>query len=245
MKKGGVLLLTAGFGEGHNAAARSLKVATDALNGQECAQIYDVFAEARPSLNRWMRRAYLELINRLPSLWSKIYRDTCHREIPEWFWQTLRKETAILNAHILRSEPAVLCSTYPVYSFLLRRVPSQNVRELPHFVVVTDSISVHSLWWQAGAREWLLPNEESADVLRQAGICESRLRVAGFPVSPFFSTQAGTLSPPDLAGGARPRVLYLVHSGSAGAEETAKLYRTMDVIATRPRANFCWKPTGR
>ena len=220
--KGGALILTAGFGEGHNAAARSIKAACDMLHEEGSAEVYDVFSEARPSLNRWMRSAYLELINRLPNLWSWIYGGTNHQEIPGWFWRALEREADFLKAHILERQPAVLCSTYPIYSFLLNQIQDESVRRIPHFVVVTDSISVHSLWWQAEAEAWFLPNQDSADVLRNARIPESKLEVLGFPVSPFFSTHLGELSPPDLASGARPRVLFLVHSGYSDAEETAR-----------------------
>ena len=41
-----VLILTAGFGEGHNAAARNLAAAVDAAGGAGTAQIADLFALA-------------------------------------------------------------------------------------------------------------------------------------------------------------------------------------------------------
>ncbi|MEI7775622.1 MAG: galactosyldiacylglycerol synthase [Verrucomicrobiota bacterium] len=219
---GGALILTAGFGEGHNAAARSLKAAFDMQHETGSAQIYDVFSEARPSLNRWMRSAYLELINKHPNLWSWIFQSTDNKEIPAWFLRALEKEADFLKAHILETQPAVLCSTYPLYSFLLKQIQDEFVRKIPHFVVVTDSISVHSLWWRAEAEGWFLPNQDSADVLRKAQIPEAKLEVLGFPVAPFFSTHLEELRPPDLASGAKPRVLFLVHSGYSDAEETAR-----------------------
>ena len=68
-----VLILTAGFGEGHNAAARALAAACDAAQGPGTAKLVDIFALASPRLNALTRRAYLELINRAPKLWSAIY----------------------------------------------------------------------------------------------------------------------------------------------------------------------------
>ncbi|MSU48042.1 MAG: hypothetical protein EXS37_02960 [Opitutus sp.] len=43
-----VLILTAGFGEGHNAAARSLAAACDTLHGPGSARVADVFALTAP-----------------------------------------------------------------------------------------------------------------------------------------------------------------------------------------------------
>jgi processive 1,2-diacylglycerol beta-glucosyltransferase len=71
MKK--ALILTAGFGEGHNAAARSLKAAFDKLGGTGSSEIADLFAECSPRLNQISRKAYLGMINRTPRLWSAVY----------------------------------------------------------------------------------------------------------------------------------------------------------------------------
>ena len=51
MKSPRVLVLTAGFGEGHNAAARALAAACDAAHGPGTARLVDVFALAAPRLN--------------------------------------------------------------------------------------------------------------------------------------------------------------------------------------------------
>ena len=65
-----VLILTAGFGEGHNAAARNLSAAFDTLLGPKAAHVADLYALASPRLNALLRRAYLGLINGSPRTWS-------------------------------------------------------------------------------------------------------------------------------------------------------------------------------
>ena len=49
-----VLILTAGFGEGHNAAARNLAAAVEA-GGGGTEKVADLFALASPRLNRLTR----------------------------------------------------------------------------------------------------------------------------------------------------------------------------------------------
>lgn len=117
----------------------------------------------------------------------------------------------------------MICSTYPVYAFLLARVPADPPGQVPHFNVVTDSISINSLWWRGGGDGWFMPNDDSAAVLLRAGIDAARVHVCGFPVTGFFSAHADVLAPPDLAAGAAPRVLYIVNSGTRRARETAHL----------------------
>ena len=225
-----ILILTAGFGEGHNAAARALAAACETAQGSGTARTADIFALASPMLNAVTRRAYLSLINRAPRLWSAAYawldRSTM---LPRGFW-LLRREIRVLDRLLDRERPAVVCSTYPVYAFMLAKLAQDGRTLPPHFNIVTDSISINSLWWRAACAGWFLPNEDSADVLRRAGVAAGRLHVCGFPVTPFFSAHAGKLLPPDLAGGepgrstaaAVPRVLYIINSGTRGAAETAR-----------------------
>jgi len=221
MKKAHVLVLTAGFGEGHNAAARALVAALDTAHGPGTARLVDVFALASPRLNEIARRIYLGMINRTPHLWSAIYAWVDRTAVfPTALW-FLRRELRVLDEIIALEQPAVLCSTYPVYAFLLGKL-SRDGRQLPpHFNIVTDSISINSLWWRAACAGWFLPNLDSADVMQRAGIDAQLLHPVGFPVTSFFSTHAHEFQPPSLAGGATPRVLYIINSGTRHALETA------------------------
>lgn len=220
------LVLTAGFGEGHNAAARALALAWDERHGPGTARLADVFALAAPRANALARRAYLGLINRAPGLWKRVY-DWLDRSaaLPRML-PAFRAERRTLARLVAEHAPAVIACTYPIYGFWLRRLAAEGRLAAPCFNVVTDSISINSLWWRAGAAGWFLPNEDSAAVLRAAGIAAERLHVLGFPVAAFFQRHARELAPPDLAAGAAPRVLYLVNSGTRCAAETARALLT-------------------
>ena len=217
-----VLILTAGYGEGHNAAARALATACDALHGPGTAHVADIFALVSPRLDALSRRAYLAMINKAPRLWSAIFAWADRSTILPHVLARLGRERRALEALIEREAPAAICSTYPVYAFLLQGIARTRGLAAPHFNIVTDSISINSLWWRAPCDGWFFPNEDSADVLRRAGVDAAPLHVAGFPVTPFFSAHADTLQPSDLAAGAVPRVLYIINSGTLHAEETAR-----------------------
>ncbi len=217
-----LLILTAGFGEGHNAAARALGVAHEALHGAGSVEVADIYALAAPRLNEVVRRSYLGLINRAPRLWSAAYAWLDRSPLAPRLMQLLRRETRVLAAVIERQKPDAICATYPAYAFMLAALARQGRVDVPCFSVVTDSISINSLWWRAGADGWFVPNEDSAEVMRRAGVDADRLHVLGFPVPPFFATHTGKLAPPSLAAGSAPRVLYIINSGTRGAAETAR-----------------------
>jgi processive 1,2-diacylglycerol beta-glucosyltransferase len=109
-----------------------------------------------------------------------------------------------------------------LYAHLLQDLAQRGFPAVPRFNVVTDSISLNSLWWRAPCDGWFLPNADSTAVLQAAGAPAGRLHTTGFPVAPYFSDRAGAFTPPDLARGAAPRVLYLLNSGVRHAEETVR-----------------------
>jgi len=208
-----ILILTAGFGEGHNAAARNLATAVTALSGPGSASVADLCALASPRTNRVARRAYLAAINGAPALWSAFYNWVDRRRIfPRHLW-LLRAESGALRSLLRREQPDVICSTFPIYGFLLERLANAGSLDAPFFNVVTDSISINSLWTRPACAGWFVPNEETAAVMRGMGVPTARLHVLGFPVPAFFAEHTGKLAPPDLAAGAAPRVLCIVHSG--------------------------------
>ena len=218
-----VIILTAGYGEGHNAAARNLATSFDAQGGAGTAEVVDLFALVSPRLNAIARRGYLAMINRTPKLWSAFYSWIDRsRPFPRHLW-FLRKELALLRELIAREKPTAICSTYPVYAFLLERLTSEGSLKAPYYNIVTDSISINSLWWLPQCHGWYLPNVESAQIIADAGRDPHRLHTFGFPVQPIFAEQAATLQPPNLATGHNPRILYIVNSGSWHAETTAQL----------------------
>jgi len=215
-----ILILTASFGEGHNAAARALAAAVDREGGPGTAVVADVFALAAPRYNELVRRAYLSLINRAPRLWIRFYRwsDRTSLVNPRFFVRELR----VLRRVLAREKPDAVCCTFPVATLLLEHIARTGGPALPRYNIVTDSISIHSLWCRGACDGWFVPNEDSADVVLRAGLNPARVHVSGFPVPAIFTEQAGVLVPPDLATGAAPRVLHIINSGTRHAAETAR-----------------------
>ncbi len=221
-----LLILTAGFGEGHNAAARALTLAWDELHGGGTARMADVFALAAPRTNAIARCAYLGVINRAPRAWKSVYLWLDRSTLFPKTLGMLRAERSTLAQLIATERPAAICCTYPLYAFWLRQLARDRRLDVPFFNVVTDSISINSLWWRGGADGWFLPNRDSFDIFRRAGVEEEKLHDLGFPVAPFFRVHMHQLAPPDLAAGATPRVLYIINSGTRNAAGTARMLLT-------------------
>ncbi len=222
-----ILVLTAAYGEGHNAAAHALAAAfNEDLPGS--AVVVDVFALTSPRLNQLIRRSYLAAINGTPRLWKRLY---ALMDQP-WFMSSglwmLRAQSRMLERVIERERPVAICSTFPAYAALLQRMARDEQLAIPHYNIVTDSISINSVWWRPGCDGWYVPNEDSAEVMRAAGVDSAKLHVLGFPVTPFFRKNEAALHRPSLEEGAAPRILYIVNSGTRNAEATARLLLAED-----------------
>jgi processive 1,2-diacylglycerol beta-glucosyltransferase len=199
-----LLILTAGYGEGHNAAARGLLAAAQQLGAR--AEIADPFT-ALPSYER-SRRDYLWLINHAPKVWAFVFGLIDRWPLVEFSLPLLHPVQAELARILEEKQPKAVVSVYPAYAFLLRRLYPQG-RPFPLHTVVTDSITINSVWHQAPSDSYLVPNEATAAVLRAQGVPATRVRTTGFPVNPRF---AGERPPrPDPRKGAR--VLFMVNAG--------------------------------
>jgi len=222
-----ILITTAAYGEGHNAAAHALATAFNE-DAPGTAVVVDVFALTHPRLNAAVRRVYLAAINGTPRLWKLIYAlmdRPGFMAILAWF---MGAQSRMLEKVIARERPTAICSTFPAYAALLQELARRGRLSIPHFNVVTDSISINSVWWRPGCDGWFVPNEDSAEVMRAAGVDPLRLHVTGFPVTPYFRRNEGVVTRPPLSRGAAPRVLYIINSGTHNAEETARLLLAED-----------------
>jgi processive 1,2-diacylglycerol beta-glucosyltransferase len=192
-----VLILTAGYGEGHNSAARALQAAFNERPGID-TELVDLFALRAPRLNNVSRRGYLKLINTAPKIWSRLYRWLDESPRAPWMFRTLASHRRLLGRIIAEKQPVALVSTYPVYAWLLNQLRREGQVFCPHYTVVTD--------------------HDSAAYLRVRGVPADKVHVSGFPVALAFADRASHLVPPEPASPAQPRrVLFMINTGRTAA----------------------------
>ncbi len=217
-----ILILTAGFGEGHNAAARGLRDGLAAVASERVAvEMHDVFAETYGFLNNWTRKAYLAVINRAPRAWSRFYQwlDQQEKFAPQMGWLFLAR--ARLSQLLLRFQPTAVVSVFPAYAHLLATILGDAKPPFRQVICITDSITVNAIWYRCAADLFLLPNEQTEAGLAAAGVPQDRMRVSGFPISPKFAKLGELRQPP--AAGAGYRILYVINTGSRAAPEVIRV----------------------
>ena len=225
-----ILILTAGFGEGHNSAARGVRDALARVGTDQVqVEMRDLFPETYGGFNDLVRRTYLAVINQWPRSWGYMY-DWLDgiRNFDQRFARFSR-----LKAHLARLleqfKPDIVVSTFPPYPYLLRQIQGIYHRS-KSVVVITDALTVNAIWYQCPADYFFPPNEQSADVLRRARVPDSKIKVVGFPVSPKFADLAE--APSLRADAQRVRIAYVINAAKRRAPELVRKLTELDVDLT-------------
>lgn len=214
-----ILILTAGFGEGHNSAARGLRAGLAQVSGGAAqVEVHDLFSDTYGAANDWARESYLALINQWPRAWATVYRRLDQQEKFAGNFRVFFMVKKSIRRLLDRFQPHIIISVYPAYPHMLDETLGPT-EDSPHkrVVVITDSLSVNAIWYRCSADYFLLPNEPSAAILHRAGISPEKTRTFGFPVSPEFAENGSSQTPPSAQDGRR--VLYLINARRSHAPE--------------------------
>jgi processive 1,2-diacylglycerol beta-glucosyltransferase len=155
-----------------------------------------------------VRRAYVFGINRAPHIWSDIYSwidqyPDFHRGL-RWFSRARARLAQIVE----HDRPDIIVSVFMPYAHFIDELYGPANGSNPRRIVcVTDSITINSIWYRCSSDYFLLANEQTADVVANAGVDRALLRVFGFPVSPRFAEL------PVRSSGPPWRILQMINAG--------------------------------
>ena len=208
-----ILILTAGFGDGHNAAARNLCEAIEQLSPGTHVTVADLYERSYKRWNHLARKADLGAVRYAPGLWAGFFKVI---DRAPWLTDSTRglgRLQPTLMELLESTQPDCVVSTYPTYAHLLNSLFRDHCEKPFRLAtVVTDAGSVNSIWYRSRSDRYFVCDEATAEVLRQAGIPGERIEALGFPVSPRF---AGEISDAPRAPkeGEPFRVLYVINTG--------------------------------
>lgn len=224
-----VPVLSAGFGEGHNAAARAVAEALESHpSGAFQARVHDLFIEAYGAERaRRQRDGYIRLANRFPRLWGCLYAGLDRLPLVPASLPLVRPVERRLNALLDEVAPAVVVSAYPLYNYMMARRWRREDPSRPRLItVVTDSISVNRAWHGAHSDWFVTPNRATADVMVRQGVPAARVLPFGFPVPARLAGRSTALP------GSRPRVLLMLNPGRRDAVALAGALASLEVTLT-------------
>jgi UDP-N-acetylglucosamine:LPS N-acetylglucosamine transferase/predicted metal-dependent phosphoesterase TrpH len=208
-----VLILTAGFGDGHNTAARNVADALEFVSDDVKVEVLDVFQSSLGIVNDILRKTYLGLARYAPGVWNGIYAMLDNSKSLEQKLLAFGKLKSALAEILETAQPDCVVSTYPVYGHVIQEIyRDHSERPFRFITVVTDSISVNSSWYRAPSDWFCVANEATAEVLRQHGVAGEKIKAFGFPVSPVFA-EVKTAAMPEMKCAPPYKILYIINSG--------------------------------
>jgi processive 1,2-diacylglycerol beta-glucosyltransferase len=223
-----ILILTAGFGEGHNSAARGVRAGLARVAPKVEVELRDLFPETFGAFNEIVRRAYLGLINRWPKAWGYVYNWLDRKKDFDKRFQKFRRLKKNLGRLLDRFHPDVVVSTFPPYPYFLQQILGGE-RACKNIAVVTDSITVNAIWYRSPADYFIVANEQSAAVVRNGGVPAEKIKVFGFPVNPRFADfTKDRQSPAEVT----PCVLYIINAGTRRAPDLVRRLLQLDIQLT-------------
>ena len=226
MKK--ILILTASFGEGHNSAARGIRDGLACVAPETEVELRDLFAETSGLVNELVRRIYLGVVNLAPRVWGSVYRWLDRKKDYDKNFQRFSRLKKNFAALLDRFQPDVVVSSFPAYPYLLEQISGPS-RRCKSVVVVTDSITVNKIWYRCVADYFLVPNEQSAAVLRTGGVPPEKIKIFGFPVSPKF---ADVMQDRPVPSNDDRRVLYVINPTTLRALRLVRRLLNLDIHLT-------------
>ena len=210
MKK--VLILTAGFGDGHNAAARNVREALELTSSEVEVTLVDPYDRSYKRLNQFAKKAYLGAVRYAPRVWAAFF-----KLVDRSPWLADGRGLARLHETLAglfdEVQPDCVVSTYPAYAQLIQNLYRDHCeRPFRLVTIITDARSVNSLWYRSPSDRFVVCDEQTSEVLQNAGVDRELIVPLGFPVSPLFATPPK--NPPQRPhSGQRLRVLYVINTG--------------------------------
>src|SRR5712692_9825920 len=201
-----VLILTASYGSGHNAAARSLAAAFE--RERTAVTVVDHFRElVHPLFDRASRTLYHGLLRRAPLLWGA--GDS---------FLTLGVTglgTKRLAALLDRLAPDVVVTVHATPAAAMSSLARLGNRVPPHTTVVTDFVA-HSQWIASHVDRYCVAADEVRHEYIARGIPEERIVVTGVPVRSEFAEPADPAAAREALGLSPAMPVVLAMAGSQG-----------------------------
>ena len=211
-----MLILTASYGSGHNAAARSLAAAF-ARAGAEPV-VVDHFRElVHPAFARLSRALYYALLRRAPMVWGIGYTlgDWMASDSPLTFGMT-RLGTRRLADRLRALAPDMVVTVHATPAVAMSCLGRVGASVPPHTTVVTDFVA-HSQWIAPGIDRYCVAAEEVKHEFIARGIPPDRIVVTGVPVCADFEEPVDPVRAREALALRLDAPVVLAMAGSRGA----------------------------
>jgi processive 1,2-diacylglycerol beta-glucosyltransferase len=231
-KLGNVLILTASTGQGHNAAADSLKKELEA-SGYNVVKI-EPYKEMGTSVDAFMADGYKLLATKMPRLYGTLYKLTNYDTLSTKISKILMKSVAKTVQELCEVyKPDLIISTHPLLVGGVASLKEEGLIDLPFISVITDLLPHMAYVDKLYVDAYITGTQQTADELINRGIESEKIHVYGIPIKREFENK--TISE---SFSKDSRFTILLMGGSMGLSSMKKAFkhimnvdRTLKLIA--------------
>ncbi len=231
-----LLFLVGDNGGGHRSAANAVAQALDQLWPDRFAPVIcdPLLGPGAPRRLRWLVGIYGPMIRWCPWLWGVLWRAFGSRPTLGWLWRTFLAPAYTTVARAVDAcQPATIVAFHPFTTEPAARAREHAGGRLPVITVITDLITAHLAWRNAGVDHVIAPSAAMTASLLRQGLPADRVSQIGLPVAAEFC-RAPLKTPQRRALrrslGQRGRFLVVV---TGGAEGSGGMYRRTAAILKR------------
>jgi processive 1,2-diacylglycerol beta-glucosyltransferase len=211
-----VLILTASYGSGHNAAARSLAAAFEREGARTV--VVDHFRDlVHPRFERLSRALYYRVLRHARFAWGLAYElsDRMAADSPLSLGVT-RLGTARLGRLLASTTPDAVVSVHATPCVAMSSLVAEGRRVPPHTTVVTDFVA-HGQWITPRIDRYCVAAPEVGHEFIARGIPQERVLVTGVPVGLEFEEPMSVADARRALGLSPERPVVLAMAGSDGS----------------------------
>jgi len=179
-----IIILSAIYGQGHMSAAKAIKQGLEELYGYDYhIEIVDFFGILSAAFNRTGLKFYEGATKHMPSFYRLFFEGTDTK----WQVKLLNLinypfSAAKLTKFFKEKNPDLIISTFPIWDYIAMQIWKKHKPEAKFISIVTDSISIHSVWATAETDYHIVANEDTAISLKKLGVKNDKIEILGFPV---------------------------------------------------------------
>lgn len=205
---------------GHHHAALALEKAFVQLNPRAECRLVDALRYTHPILEGFIRRAYLEIVQKRPEVWEYLYDNPAVVGYVRRFRRLVRESQSTKLKRLLNEfKPDAVVCTQAFPCGIVSDYKEAHGYRPPLYGVLTDYFP-HSYWILGHVTRYFVPTEEAGELLRKNGVFRHRVSVTGIPVEASDAPKDG-----------RPKnktPVVLVMGGSQGIGPIEKIVTALD-----------------
>ena len=187
-----VLILSADAGFGHRSAAKAILSALQDKYADNCTvEMLNPLNDRRtPAFLRESQTDYDKIIQHIPKIYQFGY-EAMDAPIPTAIVDSAATVLLyeVMRDILMKIQPDAVITTYPLYQAPLSAVITLEKLPIPLITVITDLVSVHSLWFNHAADVVTVATPELKALALENGMAPEKVSITGIPVHPNITNE--------------------------------------------------------